>query len=268
MTDQMKLMCVLAHPDDESLGVGGILAKSADEGVTTSLLTATRGERGWFGREDEYPGPDRLAARREEELQAAAAELGLHEVSLLGYEDGRLDQADPQAAIGEIAAHVRRFRPQVVVTFGPFGSYGHPDHIAVCQLTTAAVVAAAAPGDGDLEHPPHAVSKLYYFVETRDLFDAYEEVFGELVMEIDGEVRRAPGWPPWAITTRIDSVDCWRQVWRAVACHRSQLPGYQAILDLPEERLKGLWATQSFYRAFSRVNGGRAVERDLFAGLR
>ena len=80
MADTLKLMAVLAHPDDESLGSGGILAKYATEGIETSLVTATRGERGWFGDEREYPGLEGLGQRREAELRAAAEALGAREV--------------------------------------------------------------------------------------------------------------------------------------------------------------------------------------------
>lgn len=62
MSDALRLMCILAHPDDESLGTGAILAKYASEGVRSYLLTATRGERGWFGPEDAYPGREALAS--------------------------------------------------------------------------------------------------------------------------------------------------------------------------------------------------------------
>lgn len=269
MSDSLKLMCVLAHPDDESMGFGGVLCRYADEGVETYLVTATRGERGWFGPEEEYPGPDALGRIREEELCAAAEVLGLREVSFLGYEDGLLDQVDPEEAIAGIVGHLRRVRPDVVLTFDPSGAYGHPDHIAICQFATAATVAAAdpayrAPGD----RPAHRVSKLYYMAEPEENAAAYEAAFGELTMEVDGEVRRAVAWERWAITTEIDTAAYWQQVWEAISCHRSQLPGYEALRDLPEEHRRNLWATQSLYRAFSLVNGGRGVERDLFAGLR
>ena len=163
MIDSLRLMCVLAHPDDESLGMGGILAKYAAEGVGTYLITATRGERGWFGSEDAYPGPEALGHIREAELYAAAEALGVREVALLGYTDGELGQADSTEVIGKIVAHLRHVGPQVVVTFDPHGVYGHPDHIAISQLTSAAVVAAADPHyDGSQAWPPHRVSKLYY----------------------------------------------------------------------------------------------------------
>ena len=269
MTEQLKLMCILAHPDDESLGFGGVLSRYADEGVGSYLVTATRGERGWLGPDEEYPGPEALGRMRERELCAAAEVLGLCEVNFLGYEDGLLDQAEPEEAIARIVSHLRRVRPQVVATFGPYGVYGHPDHIAISQFATSAVVAAADPAyEVSGERAPHRVSKLYYRAVSQESAAAYEAAFGELVMSVDGQIRRLVSWQPWAITTQVDTSAYWRQVWEAIACHRSQLPGYEALRQLPEKHRRNLWATQSLYRAFSLVNGGRALERDLFAGLR
>src|SRR5579863_4413965 len=108
MTNQLKLMCVLAHPDDESLGTGGILAKYAAEGIETHLVTATRGERGWFGDEREYPGPAALGRIREQELLQAAKVLSIRSVDFLDYVDGDLDQAHPPEIIAKIVAHLRR----------------------------------------------------------------------------------------------------------------------------------------------------------------
>ncbi len=269
MNNTLRLMAVLAHPDDESLGMGGILAKYAAEGIETYLVTATRGERGWFGDERDYPGPEVLGRLREDELYAAADVLGLRKVTFLDYLDGELDQANPAEAIAKIVAEIRRVRPQVVVTFDPNGVYGHPDHIAVSQFTTAAIVAAADSSYSGLSGylPPHRVSKLYYRTFARAELLAYEAAFGELVMTIDGVERRTSAWPEWAITTRIDTAAYWPQVWQAVACHQTQLPGYQALKDLPGEYHHALWGTQSYYRALSLVNGGREVEDDLFAGI-
>src|SRR5258708_25578660 len=171
MADTLKLMAVLAHPDAESLGIGGILAKYAAEGIETSLVTATRGERGWFGDEREYPGLEALGQIREAELHGAAEVLGVRSVNFLNYIDGELDQAHPAEVVAKIAGHLRHVRPDVVVTFGPDGSYGHPDHIAISQLTTAAIIEAAKPDSlyyRDL--PPHSVAKLYYTPPTTDLF--------------------------------------------------------------------------------------------------
>jgi LmbE family N-acetylglucosaminyl deacetylase len=268
MAHSLKLMEILAHPDDESLGTGGTLVKYAAEGIETYLITATRGEHGWWGSEAHYPGPEALGRTREAELRSAAQVLGLREVVFLDYMDGELDQAPAQEVIAQLTAHIRRIRPDVVVTFDPDGVYGHPDHIAISQFATAAIIAAADSAYADSGQPPHRVSKLYYRISTPEDLAAYQVAFGDLVMRIDGVERRATGWPAWAITTRIDTGKYWPQVWQAVACHRSQLPGYQALKNLPPEHHRNLWGQQTFYRAFSLVNGGRAVENDLFAGLR
>ncbi len=269
MTNKLKLMCVLAHPDDEALGNGGILARYASEGIETYLVTATRGERGWFGREEEYPGLEALGKVREAELLAAARVLGIRRVDFLDYIDGDLDQAPPAEVVAKIVGHIRRVKPDVVVTFGPDGSYGHPDHIAICQFTTAAIVEAASPDSlYSRDLASHCVSKLYYMVASEKLFLAYQSVFGDVVMHIDGVERRGVAWPEWAITTRIDIRGYRQMVWQAILCHESQLVVYRTLEHLSQDYQKELWESQTYYRAFSLVNGGRKVEDDLFAGLR
>ena len=258
-----RLMAVLAHPDDESLGVGGTLAAYAARGVEVFLLTATRGERGRFcghgPGEPSHPGPAALARIREGELRAAAAALGVCEVSLLDYGDQQLDRADAREVIDRIAAAVTRVRPDVVLTFGPDGAYGHPDHVAISQFTTAAIVAAAGAA--------HAVSKLYYLAWPAATWAAYEAAVRKLTATVDGVERQAASWPEWAITTTIDTAACWETVWRAVSCHASQLGGYARLQSLSPEHHRAVWGRQSFYRAFSVVNGGRERETDLFAGV-
>src|SRR5262249_45758153 len=147
MSDARRLMVVVAHPDDETLGFGGVLARYAAEGVATSLLMATRGDRGrYFGHplgSPEHPGSSAIAAVRTKELFAAAETLGIRDVRILGYGDQELDRADVGEAVAAIAAFLREARPDVVLTFPPDGAYGHPDHIAIAQLTAAAIVAAA-----------------------------------------------------------------------------------------------------------------------------
>jgi LmbE family N-acetylglucosaminyl deacetylase len=254
-------MAVLAHPDDESLGVGGTLAKYAAEGVDVFLLTATRGDRGRYRghRADhpQHPGPLTLATIREAELRAAASVLGVREVSVLEYHDQDLDRANPREVVAGIAGHLRRIHPDVVVTFGPDGAYGHPDHVAISQFTTAAIVAA-----------PHPVSKLYYLAWPASTWAAYEAAIGQLLATVDGVERRATPWPEWAITTVIDTSSFWPAVWRAISCHESQVSGYERLKDLSPEHHQALWGRQSFYRAFSTVNGGRTREADLFEGIR
>lgn len=273
LSEKLKLMCVFAHPDDESLGVGGTLAQYAAEGVETCLVTATRGERGRFGTEKERPGLEVVGKVRESELLAAAKELGIHEVNFLDYVDGDLDQANPSEAVGKIVAHIRRVRPHVVITFGPEGAYGHPDHIAISQLATAAAIRAADPHYGAAENtkepsPVHSVSKLYYMAWTQKKWTAYQSALRDLKSVVDGVERRAVPWPDWAITTRLDTTSHWPAVWKAVCCHKTQMAIYGRLEHLPEEDHQAIWGIQEFYRVFSLVNGGRKRENDLFEGLR
>lgn len=269
MKKTLRLLAVMAHPDDESLGIGGALAKYSAEGVETHLVTATSGQRGRFFTNEDRPSDEEVGRVREAELRDAAEELGVRSVKVLGYMDGELDRADPREAIGRIVRRIREIRPQVVVTFDPFGAYGHPDHIAISQLTAGAVTAAADPGFHLLDDPgPHGVSKLYYFVEDSASWETYQRAFKRLVSTVDGVERVATPWPDWSITTRIDARAHWETVWRAVRKHETQLAVYAGLDDLSRDELVELWGERMFYRVFSTVNGGREVETDLFAGLR
>lgn len=265
-----RLLAVLAHPDDEALGFGGTLANYASQGVAVSVVTATRGDAGRYqGRkpgEPGHPGGEALAAIREAELRASAAVLGVRDLVVLDHRDQQLDQAEPSGVIAQIAGHVRRLRPDVVVTFGADGAYGHPDHVAVSQFTSGAIVAAASAGSGD-GTPAHAVKKLYHLAWPAPAWAAFEAAFRKLVSVVDGHERQATPWPDWAITTVIDTRAHWRTAWQAVSCHASQVSAYERLRDLSPAHHEALWGWQSFYRVFSIVNGGRTRETDLFAGL-
>lgn len=134
-------MVILAHPDDESFPIGGTLAKSAAEAVRVVLVCATKGEAGIAGLT-----PEATAMIRARELRAAAQALGIAEVVFLGYLDGQLAQARPEAAILRLVALLRAEQPQAVITFGPDGISGHPDHLAIYRLTTAAFDQAGISG--------------------------------------------------------------------------------------------------------------------------
>jgi LmbE family N-acetylglucosaminyl deacetylase len=261
----LRLLAILAHPDDESLGFGGTLAKYSAEGVETFLVTATRGQRGRYrGHRDgpEYPGAEALGLIREGELRAAAATLGVAEVTVLDYFDSALDQVAASVIVPELTGHIRRIRPDVAMTFGPDGVYGHPDHIAISQFVMAAVVEAAGGPS------PHAVSKLYQMAWSETNAVAYRDVFSALGATVDGIARRPIAWPDWMLTTTVDARAVWETVWAAIRCHSSQVASYQGLATLGPEQHQVLWGHQCFYRVFSRVNGGRQPERDLFEGLR
>lgn len=137
---QAPLVAVLAHPDDESRLVGGTLALAAARGVRAGLYCATRGEAGDTAR----PAAE-VAQLREGELHDACRVLGIAELWLEGFPDGGLVEADPEVVVERIVAFLRTVRPEVVVTFGPDGRTGHPDHIAVGHLAGQAFDAAGDP---------------------------------------------------------------------------------------------------------------------------
>lgn len=143
------LAAVLAHPDDESFGCAGALARAHADGATTRLLVVTRGEA---GTPDGNPDPV-FGDRREAELVCAARALGLDEVSLLdGYADGGIADEPFESLVDEIAAWLAERRPSAVITFGPHGITGHPDHIVVGNATRWAVERLSDAGIA-----PHAV---------------------------------------------------------------------------------------------------------------
>lgn len=266
----LRLMAIVAHPDDESLGMGATLARYAAEGVEVSVVTATLGEAGRYRglpqTDPQHPGREGLAAIRKRELAAAIEVLGVRHLYHLGYADQQLDQADPSEAAKRIVAAITHARPHVVLTFGPDGAYGHPDHIAISQLAVAAVMRAAEGDGGALT--PHAVSKLYFIAWPKDAWSAYESGLRKLVSVVDGIERQAVPWPDWAVTTALDTRDSWQTAWRAVSCHESQVSAYERLGHLDDAHHEALWGRQCYYRVFSRVNGGRARETDLFEGLR
>ena len=266
----LRLLAVFAHPDDESMGMGGTLAKYSAEGVDTYLVCASRGERGWVGPEEQNPGLSRLGQIRTRELENAVKELGMKGLHFLGYIDGEVDRAPHAEITSKIVTHLRRIKPQVVVTFPPDGNYGHPDHIAISQFTSAAIVCAADSNYQDAEDlPPHRVSKLYYMVDAESFINLIVPFMDDMSFRVDDQVRGEVPWKDWAVTTRIEMAEHCKTAWRAIQCHQSQLATLGALADMSEDSAASVLAMQgTFYRAFSLVNGGRQVETDLFAGLR
>ena len=269
MADRLRLLAVFPHPDDETLGLGGTFAKYSAEGVETFLVCATRGERGWFESEGPDPGLEAVGRIREAELRCAAEQLGLREVNFLDYIDGEVDQGNPLEIITKLVEHIRRIKPQVVVTFPPDGTYGHPDHIALSQFTNAALICAADATFSDPKNQAsHRVQKFYFMVDDQEIVDFANETFGGISMEIDGVMRKHVGWPDWEITTQINASPYIERVHKAVHCHKSQLSGYGPLGEASPEEMAKFFGKGNFYRAFSLVNGGRKVETDLFEGLR
>ena len=252
------------------MGMGGTLAKYSAEGVETYCVCASRGERGWFGPAEENPGLERVGQLRTRELENAVKELGIKGLSFLDYLDGDVDQADHAEAVGKIVTHIRRGQPQVLVTFPPDGNYGHPDHVAVGQFASAAIVCAADPGYKDPENlPAHRVLKLYYMVDSENFINLVAPFVGDMTFPVDDQLRGEVAWKEWMITTRIDMAAHCHAAWRAIQCHRSQLATLGKLAEMHEDAAVAVLAMQgTFYRAYSLVNGGRKIETDLFEGVR
>ena len=173
------ILAVLAHPDDESFGMGGTLALYAQRGIDVYLLCATRGEAGEI--DPEYmDGFESIAERREAELRCATQQLGLTETHFLDYRDsgmaGSEENRHPQALIAappddvakKLGHYIRQIAPQVVLTFDPIGGYKHPDHITIHNATVKAFDLASDPNySSDL--PAHQPEKLYYHVIPKRL---------------------------------------------------------------------------------------------------
>ena len=140
-----RLLCVFAHPDDESYGPGGTIASYSLAGVEVFLLMFTAGEAGSIGISKTLPR-DELARRRRLELAAACQALGVREHRILGVPDGGVSQVDRARAVSEIVNDIRRYRPQVAMTFHRGGVSGHPDHIAVARYLDEAIAVAGDDG--------------------------------------------------------------------------------------------------------------------------
>lgn len=140
----VRLLCIFAHPDDESFAVAGIARLYKDRGAEIALVTATRGDAGRAG-EPPLCSRDALPARREAELLEAAKILGIGHVTVLDYLDKHLAEASPAKIRRELVDAVRRHRPHVVVTFDPDGVNQHPDHVAISRFASDAIAAAADP---------------------------------------------------------------------------------------------------------------------------
>jgi LmbE family N-acetylglucosaminyl deacetylase len=211
-----------------------------------------------------------LGRIRERELENAVRELAMQGLSFLDYVDGEVDRADPAETIQKIVTHIRRIMPQVIVTFPPDGNYGHPDHIGVGQFTHAAILCAADAGYQDPENfAPHRVSKLYYMVDSEEFIKLVKPFIGDMTFPVGDQLRGEVAWMDWMITTRIEMADHCHAAWRAIQCHRSQLPTLGLLAEIHEEAGVAVLAMQgTFYRAFSLVNGGRELEKDLFEGIR
>jgi len=140
----MRLLCVFAHPDDESYGPGGTIAAAALAGAEVNVLMFTCGEAGTIGVSKELAAEE-LCRRRRGELEAACAALGVRAHRIVGAPDRAVAGIDRAAAVGEIVREIESRRPHVLLTFHHRGVSGHPDHVAVAEFTREAFLRTTAP---------------------------------------------------------------------------------------------------------------------------
>lgn len=270
----LTLMCVHAHPDDEAISTGGILARYASEGIETVLVTCTNGELG-DGPGGVKPGEpghteEDVAARRALELDKSCAALGVVHSERLGYRDSGMagwpqnhapgafaDVAVAEAAT-RLAALLERYRPGVVVTYDENGFYGHPDHIQAHRITVAAMEET---GIGD---------KLYFPALPLSGMARIRRLLTENGIEVppalfDGE--DSPfGTPDEQIGAVVECSAFAEQKYASLSAHASQADNI-AFLALGPELFGQLFCEEAFVRARDRT-GATGVEADLFSGLR
>lgn len=280
-----SLLAILAHPDDESFGMGGTLARYADEGVEVHLLCATGGENGTVDPEL-LNGYASIAELREHELRCAAEKLGLASVTMGGYRDSGMAGTEanehPDCLIVQpvevVARHfaqvIRKVRPQVVVTHDPIGGYKHPDHIA---CNRAALRAFDLAGDPEAlpedTFPAWQPLKLYYqtipkrwmklFVRLLPLFRQDPRRFGR---NKDIDILDLVESGDFPIHARIDYRRYVAVRDAASACHASQLAGGPPNRGLIAMLLRFTTGKDAFSRAIPSAGKG-LQERDLFDSL-
>ena len=160
------ILGVWAHPDDENYVSGGIMASAVRNGQRVLSVTATRGEEGSQDH-DRWP-PKNIPRVREAELIASLAALGVGPPVFLAYRDGACATVDEEEAVERLRPIFQTHQPDTVLTFGPDGQTGHPDHIAVCAWTTTAFQRYAKPG-----------ARLYYAVMSTEWTERFPEVMDD-----------------------------------------------------------------------------------------
>lgn len=286
MSDHRVLLGIFAHPDDESFGPGGTLARYAAEGKQVHVIIATDGIAGSVEDPGAINGHATLAQVRSQELSNAAVALGITSIWSLPYRDsgmkGSSDNQHPAAliqqpldqTIAEVLGYLQRLQPDVILTHDPFGGYGHPDHIRVCAATTAAFYLLRTqlhPANGQA-NGYGGPQKLYY------------TAFDKRVLKVITTVMPLLGTDPTAIGrnkdinlveiarwhtpvhTQIDVGAYQAQKLRASQAHASQYSGGPSyIRALPKFLRDRFLRRESFTRAFPAPLS--TVEHDLFYGI-
>ena len=275
-----RLLFSLAHPDDESFGSGGTIARYVAEGVDVYYICATNGDMGTVAPEM-LNGYNSIPELRLAELDKAAEVLGFKKVFKFGYKDSGmmnsessndpscLWQAPREEVTRRVVEVIREVKPQVVVTFNKYGGYGHPDHIAIQRATTDAFTLAGDP-NYDTGQPPYKPQKLYYTsiaVRMLRLMLPYMRLRGidprrvGKNNDIDFVAILENVEPAHTRVNVSDYLDTWD---RARDCHASQLGGGPPRIRFFRKALSG---NQGFTRVYPIPERNRVDEHDLFAGV-
>lgn len=266
-------MAVFAHPDDEAFGIGGTLTKYAAEGNDVYLVTATRGEAGQIAEPDLATSAN-LPYIREQELRCACQIYGIHPPRFLDYQDGQLTIVNQGQAVGRLVRIIRELKPQVLVTFGPDGIYGHYDHIAVYRWATVAADLAADPDCFPEQDAgacqTHQVSKVYFRALPQAQVAAMADEEGKpAAVMMDGVPFYFAARREDEITTVVDVSEYVEPKLRGIQCHATQVGRANRFSETPEEVMQEEWFRhEHFVLAHSTVGRPNETETDLFAGLR
>ena len=277
------LLAFHAHPDDEVTSTGGVLARYAESGKQVVVVTATDGAEGEI---HNYDNPDdlrpRLVELRMAEIAKALAILGVPNHHFLGFRDSGMMgtepnqhpesfwQADFVEATARLVHMLRRYTPEVMTIYDPFGGYGHPDHIQVHRIGMAAYFGSDDVGRFPLEEgeQPWKVTKLYMSTWPRSrvaVMTAARVAAGRITEE---EAKRSSGWgtPDEDITTLVDVASWVNHKVEALRAHRTQIPEDWFMLQVREEDLPRTMGIEAFQRLYSRVPVPFR-EDDLFTGI-
>lgn len=275
------LLAIFAHPDDESFGPGGTLARYAHEGAEVWLACATDGNAGTVDAAllTGYASTSQLRAA---ELCCAAQTLGLAGVDWYGYRDSgmagaaenlhpdSLHQAPLEKVVGQIVASIRRHKPQVVICDNQFGGYGHPDHIKLHQATMEAFYAAADGSRYPEAGPPHRAKRLYHPAFTAGLLKMLVRLMPLLGRDPqrfgrnrDIDLLQVIQWETPA-HIRIDISPYVDIKLAAAACHRSQSGPMEMYKGLPRVIVRRLIGSEGFTQAIPAPRPGARRAHDLF----
>ena len=274
-----SLLALFPHPDDETFTAGGVMAAAAARGVPVTVVSATRGEAGESSIPD-LDDPIRLGEVREGELRDAMRQLGVTDVRFLGYRDsgmaGSAEAEHPQAfvrvplaeAAAVLAAHIRELRPGTIVTFGPEGMYGHPDHLHMHHIAVRAVALAADASHEDLAWPePWQTPSVYFGTFPREQMLEMLDRPGSPLASLPPETREFVGTPR-AETTHVANISPWADAKRAaISAHITQTAQGGPLQHIPPEAIERQLQREYFVRASLPWDAAEQEDRDIISVL-